>query len=105
MNQDEQDLGLVVVDAALMPASGPVVPKVVSRRRGMQALFLKYGITEEMVLAKIAEIVMNPADQYMAVTEFKTSQTFEIQRPLVVSMCDAMQLDRPALFILASQLP
>lgn len=104
-NTNEQDLGLVIADGALLPQDGPVIPQIVSRRRGLQALFLKYGITEDMVLDHITATIEDPAHRYMVATEFRTSQTFERMRPLVVEIGASLGLNLDTLFILAAQLP
>lgn len=83
----------------------PVVPQEVSRRRGLQALYKMYGLTETAIEAKIAEAIANPDEQYLALTEFRTSQTFERNRALVVMMGTMLDLDLDALFILASSIP
>lgn len=81
------------------------VPKEVSRRRGLQALFMLHGLRDTDIEAAIATHITNQDEQYMAMTEFRTSQTFELDRPLLVMMCAALGLDRPALFTYAANLP
>lgn len=82
----------------------PPVPSEVTRRQGLQALFLRKQITEAMVEAKIKEVVTEPAAQYLALTEFRASQVFERDRPLVNSVGAAFGLDLDDLFIFAKTL-
>lgn len=80
------------------------VPQEVSRRRGLRALFEMYGLKESDIEAHIIEAVTNEAQQYLAVSEFRTSQTFERHRALVVMMGTMLDLDLDALFIYAGKL-
>lgn len=100
-------IGDSIINGQLVPAPPPVpeVPAEVSRRRGLQALYIMYGLTEDAIVAKITQAITDPAAQYLALTEFKTSQTFERHRPLVLSMAQIMALDLDALFIKAASLP
>jgi hypothetical protein len=82
-----------------------VVPAEVSRRRGLEALFKMYGLKDADIEASIAQHITDPDDQYVALNEFRTAQTFEYDRQLVVLMCHVLSLDRPALFIFADSLP
>jgi hypothetical protein len=106
---DVDPVGGTYADGQVAPpvleAPAAEVPMEVSRRRGLQALFILYRLKEADIEAAIVQHVTEPDQQYLALTEFRTSQTFELNRPLVVFMCDAMQLDRAALFIKAAQLP
>jgi hypothetical protein len=79
------------------------VPDEVSRRAGLQALLLE-GVTEAMVEAKIEELLTSP-DKEMALIEFRASQVFIRQRPLVIQIGTALGLDLDALFIRAAALP
>ena len=89
-----------------VPATPVVtVPQEVSRRRGLEALFKMYGLKDVDIEAAIANHLTDPGEQYLAMNEFRTSQTFEYERPLVVFMCGALGLDRAALFTLAGSLP
>lgn len=94
-----------LAEKAPAPQAPPVVPREVSRRRGLQALYKMYSITETAIEAKIVEAITNPDEQYLALTEFRTSQTFERHRALVVMMGTMLDLDLDALFILASNIP
>lgn len=101
-------IGWSVVDGTLRPPLDhempTPVPKAVTRRQGLQALFKKHRLTEQMVADKIIEMVADPDEQYLALTEFKTSQTFERNRPLVLVMGAALGLDLDELFIYAATL-
>ena len=114
--------GLHLVDAALggslgdayneatgeftpAPPPAPKVPQEVSRRRGLEALFKMYGLKDTDIEAAIVQNVTDPAAQYIALTEFKASQTFERNRDLVVFMGVALALDLDALFTMADALP
>jgi hypothetical protein len=81
----------------------PTVPAEVTRRAGLQALLLE-GVTEAMVEAKIEELLTSP-DKEMALIEFRASQVFIRQRPLVIQIGTALGLDLDAVFIRAAALP
>jgi hypothetical protein len=88
--------GMDVVDTA---------PLEVTRRRALQALFIKYGLKESDIEDAIVLNITDPNAQYLALTEFRAAQTFERGRELVVTMGVALKLDLPALFIFAAELP
>jgi hypothetical protein len=90
-------------NGAQWAAALPVVPAEVTRRAGLQALLLE-GVTEAMVEAKIEELLVSP-DKEMALIEFRASQVFQRNRPLVMQIGTAMGLDLDALFISAASLP
>ena len=96
-----------IIDGQLVPAPPPAppVPAEVSRRQGLQAIFLMYGLTQEQVEQKIIDIVLNPTEQYLTLVEIRASQTFERQRATVVEMGAALGWDLDALFIKAAALP
>lgn len=83
----------------------PEVPLEVSRRRGLRALFEMYGLKEADIEAAIIDAITDDAHQYVALSEFRTSQTFERNRALVVMMGVMLNLDLDALFIYAAKLP
>lgn len=85
------------------PPVDPVVPQEVSRRRGLQALLIS-GVTEAMIEAAI-EAALSGLQRDLAMIEFRTSQTFERNRPLVIAIGGAMSLDLDDLFTLAGSLP
>jgi hypothetical protein len=85
------------------PPPVPVVPQEVTRRRGLQALLIS-GVTEAMIEAAI-EAALTGLQRELALIEFRTSQTFERTRPLVIAIGGAMGLDLDELFILAASLP
>jgi hypothetical protein len=80
-----------------------VVPDEVTRRRGLQALLIS-GVTEAMIEAAI-EAALTGLECELALIEFRTSQTFERNRPLVLAIGGAMGLDLDELFTLAASLP
>jgi hypothetical protein len=84
-------------------AASATVPAEVTRRAGLQALLLE-GVTEAMVEAKIEELLTSP-DKEMALIEFRASQVFIRQRPLVIQIGTALGLDLDAVFIRAAALP
>lgn len=92
-----------------VPAPGAEVvdtaPLEVTRRRALQALFIKYGLKESDIEEAIVLNITDPNAQYLALTEFRAAQTFERGRELVVTMGVALKLDLPALFIFAAELP
>lgn len=92
------------IDARRANAGKTPVPQEVTRRQGLHALFKKHRLTEQMVADKIIEMITDPDEQYLALTEFKTSQTFERNRPLVLVMGAALGLDLDELFIYAATL-
>lgn len=77
------------------------IPQSVTRRQGLQALFLE-GVTEAMIEAQI-DLMPSPQKE-LALIELRTSQVFERGRPLVVQMGAAFSLDLDALFIKADSL-
>lgn len=86
------------------PVVSPVVvPTEVSRRRGLQALLIS-GVTEAMIEVAI-EAALSGLQRDLAMIEFRTSQTFERNRPLVLAIGGAMGLDLDDLFTLAGSLP
>lgn len=87
------------------PPVPEAVPAEVSRRQGLQAIFLMYGLTQEQVEQKIIDIVTDPTEQYLTLVEIRASQTFERQRATVVQMGAALGWDLDALFIKAAALP
>lgn len=89
------------IDARQQDAQ-PVIPQEVTRRQGMEALFIMHDLKDADIEAAIAQHVTDPDAQYLALNEFKTSQTFLYERPLVVFMCTALGLDRAALFTFAA---
>jgi hypothetical protein len=89
--------------APIMPPPEPGVPQEVTRRQGIQALLLE-GVTEAMVEQKITEMVADPLQRDLALVEFRASQVFLRQRPLVVQIGPALGLDLDALFIKAKSL-
>lgn len=82
----------------------PVVPNQVSRRQGLQAIFLEHGMTQDQLEQGIIEHITDPTQQYLALVELRSSQTFERQRPTVVQMGAAFGWDLDALFIKAAAL-
>lgn len=85
-------------------APAPAIPQEVSRRRGLRALFDLHRLKDTDMRAAIVQHITDPDQQYIALSEFDTSQTFEYDRPMVVFMCGAMGLDRAALFTYAAAL-
>ena len=89
-----------------LEANKPPIPQEVSRRRGLQAIFIKYGLKEDDIEAAInSDTTLTEAQRYLAVVEFKTSQIFERQRPLVVRMGSALGFDLDMLFVFANTIP
>ena len=80
----------------------PPVPTEVTRRQGLQALRIK-GWTEAMIEAEIAKDP-DPMRRDLALIEFRASQTFERNRPLVIAMGAALGIDLVELFTLAASL-
>jgi hypothetical protein len=93
------------IEARQQQPDQPAIPREVSRRRGLEALFDLHGLKDTEIEAAIVQHVTEPDAQYKALNEFRTSQTFEYERPLVVFMCTTLGLDRDALFTYAAQLP
>lgn len=91
-------------EADIAAAAIAAVPAEVTRRQGLEALFDMYQLKDTDIEAAIVQHVTDPAAQYKALNEFKTSQVFERERPLVVLMCQVLNLDRPALFTYAKTL-
>jgi hypothetical protein len=85
------------------PPPEVVVPSEVTRRRGLQALLIS-GVTEAMIETAING-ALTGLNRDLALIEFRTSQTFERTRPLVIAIGGAMGLDLDDLFILAGSLP
>lgn len=80
-------------------AGQPVIPVVVSRRQGLRALFLMYGLKKEDIDAAIdAHPAMSTDEKYLAKIDFEDAQTFERFSPLVLAMGVALELDLDALF-------
>lgn len=79
------------------------VPQSVTRRQGLQALYLA-GVTEAMIEAKIIEL-LDGNERALALIEFRTSQTFERNRQLVIQMGAAFGLDLNAIFTTAHSIP
>lgn len=94
---------VVVVVAQVIDLPVPV-PQEVSRRQGLQAIFLEHGLTQDQLEQRISQIVTDPTQQYLTLVEIRASQTFERDRPTVVQMCAALGWDRDALFIKAASL-
>lgn len=101
-------LACTFVDGHLVPPTPiPVlvpVPQEVSRRRGLRALFELHQLMESDIEAAITDAIANPSQRYIALSEFRTSQTFERHRALVVLMGHMLNLDLDALFIYAAKL-
>lgn len=99
----DADRKIVVVVRAIVDLP-PVVPKVVTRRQGIQAIFLMYQMTQDQVEQAIIQAVPDSKQQYLTLVEFRASQIFEYERQAVVQMCAVLGWDRDALFIKASSL-
>lgn len=94
----------IVVDDGTGRVNG--VPKKVTRRQALQALFARRGITEEMIEAAIGEHMESPSRE-LALIEFRASLEFERARPLVVAMGPLLGLtpiDLDHLFVVAETL-
>jgi hypothetical protein len=86
------------------PTDVVFVPREVTRRQALQALYIKHKLTEDMLDAKIIEVISDPDAQYLARLELKTSQSFERNRPLVIAIGAALNLDLDLLFTFAATL-
>jgi hypothetical protein len=100
-------IGDSIINGQLVPAPPPAppVPQEVTRRQGLQAIFLMYDMTQDQLEAKVTSIITDPTQQYLTLVEIRASQTFERQRPIVIQMGQALGWDLDALFIKAGSLP
>lgn len=79
----------------------PPVPQVVTRRQGLQALLLAGALDNvQPLINAIPDLIQ----RRLAQIEFDNSQTFERQRPLVLSIGSALELDLDKLFTTAATL-
>lgn len=87
----------------LVPVTPPpvMVPQKVTRRQGRQALLLAGAL--DLVPMAIAAIE-DETERRLAQIEWEDAQEYERQRPLVVMMGAALDLDLDALFIHAATL-
>ncbi len=90
------------IEARSAEPPAPIIPQEVTRRQGMEALFIMHELKDADIEAAISQHVTDPDAQYLAINEFRNSQTFQYERPLVVFMCGALGLDRDELFTFAA---
>lgn len=79
----------------------PQVPQVVTRRQGLQALLLAGALDN---VQPLIDAIPDLIQRRLAQIEFDNSQTFERQRPLVLSIGSALELDLDKLFTTAATL-
>lgn len=95
----QEELAQHEIDIAA--SAKPQVPKTVSRKQGLQALFLR-GLLDQipLELAKIAD----PIERRMAQIEFDDATEFNRHNWLVLKMGQDLNLDLDDFFIFASSL-
>lgn len=94
------------VELAPVVPPPPVVPMQVTRRQGLQQLRLE-GFTEADIEALIALLPVSALQKDLALIEFRTSQVFERNRPLTLTLGAMIGKDSAALdatFIAANAL-
>lgn len=76
-----------VADIEALKASAliPEVPKSVTRRQALQQLRIE-GFTEDQIIANINAMAIPQLNKDLALIEFKESQVFERDRPLVTQL-------------------
>jgi hypothetical protein len=84
------------------PATPVIVPQEVTRRQGLQALFLA-GVSRTDVLGYISAMEDETA-RGLALIEYEEATTFRIDNQLVIAAAAHFHLDLPALFIRANSL-
>ncbi|MYM81076.1 hypothetical protein GTP44_03760 [Duganella sp. FT50W] len=84
------------------PAAPVQVPEEVTRRQGLQALYLN-GVSRTDVLAFINEMQDETA-RGLALIEYEEATTFRIDNQLVIAAAAHFNLDLTALFIQANSL-
>lgn len=84
------------------PAAPVIVPEEVTRRQGLQALFLA-GVSRADVLDFINAMGDETA-RGLALIEYEEATTFRVDNQLVIAAAAHFGLDLPALFIQANSL-
>lgn len=107
MTQEEETTFLTQIAAMMAALATPAVPTSVTRRQGLQQLRIE-GYAEAQIEALIPTLPISDLAKDLALIEFKTSQVFERNRPLVATLGamlgkDSAWLD--TMFINAAKLP
>lgn len=92
--------------ATLLPVPATIVPHEVTRRQGLQALYIRKRITEEMIQAQI-DAIADLDQRYLASVDFRASQVFQRVNPLVSIIGAALAMtsgEMDDLFIFANTL-